>query len=393
MKTKMRIEILLVLTVLLLLQSVTPVQAQAGGAAEMVDYSDIDNWICHPDNEIDLCDQDLSATVVHADGSLTIESWPEHPDPAIDCFYVYPTTSLDAQTYSDLKPGRHEELITTITQFAHFKSQCRVFAPIYRQITIQALMSNAGNLAGNDQVNYQDVLLSFQYYLENYNNGRGFVLIGHSQGTSLLIELMRNEIDGKPIQNQLVSAILAGNPVVVPKGQDVGGTFQNIPLCRADNQIGCAINFMSYRDTIPPEGFAIFGRAPNAESEVGCTNPANLADEGPAPLDAYLSNIGEIAAAVAPMPDWTNPRQEITTRFVKVPGLLFGRCVNNETYSYLEMSVNADSSDPRADDIRGDLYQGPAISAAWGLHLIDMTIVQGDLVRVVGEQAKAYQHK
>ncbi|PCJ22949.1 MAG: lysophospholipase [SAR86 cluster bacterium] len=362
------------------------------GQDDAVDYADIDNWLCHPDNAIDLCDQDLSATIISPDGSLTIEPWEAHPNPPIDCFYVYPTTSLDQATFSDLKAGRNEEIITAFTQAAHFKSQCRMFAPMYRQITIQALLSNIGSLAGNDQLNYLDVLAAFNHYMENYNEGRGFVLIGHSQGTSLLIELMRNEIDGKPVQEQLVSAILAGNPVIVPKGEDVGGTFQNIPLCRANDQIGCAINFMTYRDTIPPEGFAIFGRAPDDQTQAGCTNPANLAG-GSGELDAYLSNIGEIVQAVAPMPNWTNPPQEITTRFVKVPGLLSARCVNTETFNYLEMSVNADPNDARTDNIRGDLYQGSQISAVWGLHLIDMTITQGNLVAIVGEQAQAYANK
>ncbi|MBT3529406.1 MAG: DUF3089 domain-containing protein [Gammaproteobacteria bacterium] len=359
------------------------------------DYSDIDNWICHPGNQIDLCDQDLSATVISPDGGLTIEPWPEKTDPAIDCFYIYPTTSLDQQSFSDMSPGRNEELITTFTQFAHFKSQCRVFAPIYRQITIQALMSNAGDLANNDALNYQDVVSSFKYYLENHNEGRGFVLVGHSQGTSLLIELIRNEIDGKPLQQQLVSAILAGNPVIVPKGKDVGGTFENIPLCRSNTQLGCAINFMTYRDSVPPEGFALFGRAPDTDSEAACTNPANLsAAEGEsAVLDAYLSNIGEIVQAVAPMPDWTNPPQDISTRFVKVPGLLSARCVNTGTYNYLEMSVNADPADARTDDIRGDLMQGSEVSAMWGLHLIDMSISQGNLVSIVASQSRAWQSR
>ncbi len=355
-----------------------------------VNYGDINSWLCHPDNQLDLCDQDLSATVVYPDGSLSIEPWEANPNAPIDCFYVYPTTSLDQATFSDMNAGLNEETITTFTQAAHFNAECRMFAPIYRQITIQALLSAAGNLAGNDQLNYLDVVAAFNYYLANYNNGRGFVLIGHSQGTSLLIELMRNEIDGKAIQQQLVSAILAGNPVIVPKGEDVGVTFQNIPLCRSDNQIGCAINFMTYRDrTPPPAASAIFGRAPSADTEAGCTNPANLSG-GAGELDAYLSNIGEIVQAVAPMPDWTSPPKQISTRFVKVPGLLSARCVNNETFNYLEMTVNADANDARTDDIRGDLYFGQQISADWGLHLIDMSIVQGDLVRIVGEQAKAY---
>ena len=369
-----------------------PVSAQETEAAEpaAVDYGDIDNWLCHPGNTLDVCDHDVSATIVNADGSVELEAWTANPDPAIDCFYIYPTTSLDEGTYADLHPGRHEEVITAFTQFARFKSVCRVFAPVYRQITIPALLMNVGNLANNDQRNYLDVANAFNHYLENHNDGRGFVLVGHSQGTSLLIELIRNEIDGKPLREQLVSALLVGSSVVVPKGEVAGGSFNEVPLCESAGQIGCVISYATYRDNLPPggEGMFLFGRAPNDASEVACFNPANPGGAGE--LDAYLSNIGEIFQRVAALPVWSSAAPEIATPFVKVPGLLSARCVNDGTYHYLEVSIAADPADPRTDEIRGDVLLNGEINAPWGLHLIDMTLAMGNLVDIVGMQAETY---
>ena len=384
------ISIRLVLVSLLVLPSLSAAQQEA--VSDTPDYASLDSWLCHPDNELDLCDQAVTITTVAPDGSLSETILEEHPDPPIDCFYIYPTTSLDSGTNSDMHPGRHEEIVTTFTQFAPFKSQCRVFAPIYRQITIAGLLANAGNLAGPENTNYQDVLASMRYYMENYNNGRGVVLVGHSQGTSLLIEILRNEVENKPEQDLLVSAILAGNPVIVPEGQDVGGTFQTIPLCRSASQTACILNFMTYRDSIPPEGFALFGRGAGEETQAGCTNPANLAG-GSGEFDAYLSNVGEVVQFVAPLPDWTNPPIQIDSKLVRVPGLLSGRCVYDGTFNYLEMSVNADPNDARTDDIRGDLYQGTEISREWGLHLVDMTVVMGNLLDIVRQQAAAYTNR
>ena len=361
-----------------------------------VDYGDIDNWLCHPGNSLDVCDHDVSATIVNAEGSVEPEAWVADPDPAIDCFYVYPTTSLDEDTFADLHPGRHEEVITAFTQFARFKSVCRVFAPVYRQITIPGLLMNAGNLANNDQRNYIDVANAFNHYLENHNDGRGFVLVGHSQGTSLLIELIRNEIDGRPLQDQLVSAILAGNSVVVPKGESTGGSFSEVPLCEDAGQTGCIISYATYRENLSPgdEGMFLFGRAPNDESEIACFNPANPANpDEQGELDAYLSNIGEIFQAVGPMPVWSSSAREITTPFVKVPGLLNARCVNDGAYHYLEVSIAADPADPRTDDIRGDVLLNGEINAPWGLHLIDMTLAMGNLVDIIGRQAEAYAER
>ena len=369
-----------------------PASAQDMDAAA-VDYANIDNWLCHPDNELDVCAHDLSASIVHADGSVEIEDWGGNADPAIDCFYVYPTTSLDEATYADLRPGRHEEIITTFTQFARFRSVCRTFAPIYRQVTVAGLMANAGNLARNEQPNYQDVAGAFDYYLENHNEGRGFVLVGHSQGTGLLTELIRNEIDGTPLRERLVSAVLAGFSVVVPRGEIVGGSFDHVPLCESADQVGCVISYASYREDVPPgsEGLYLFGRAPDAESEVACFNPANPGGEGE--LDAYMSNIGEIFQGVDPMPTWSAAAPEITTPFVKLPGLLSARCVNEGDFHYLEISIHANPSDPRTDEIRGDVLAEGQMVPSWGLHLIDMTLAMGNLVDIVGRQAEAYARR
>ncbi len=354
------------------------------------DYSKIENWLCHPDNKSDACDRDLSTTVIAPDGSFSTEKWPENDDPAIDCFYVYPTTSLDETGNSDMVPGEQGELITAYLQTARLRSQCRVFGPMYRQVTIPALRSRmtGGSLRGDGTMTIKDVTAAWNYYLENDNNGRGVVLIGHSQGAGLLARMMAAEIDGKPVQKQLVSAIISGSSIMVPKGKDVGGTLKNIPLCRSADQIGCVITFSSYRDTIPPINTSMFGRG-RGELVSGCTNPAALGG-GKAELDHHLSTVGEISTSYKEYKPWTNPPKKIPSPFVSLPGLISGECVEKDGFSYLEVSMNPDPNDPRADDVAGDLWAGEEINRGWGLHLIDMSVTMGNLVDVVESQAKAY---
>ena len=67
-------------------------------------------------------------------------------------------------------------------------------------------------------------------YLARYNQGRPFVLIGHSQGSALLIELIAREIEGRPVARQMKLAILPGYNVLVPPGKLVGGSFKSTPL-------------------------------------------------------------------------------------------------------------------------------------------------------------------
>jgi hypothetical protein len=360
-------------------------------AAPKNDYRDGRNWLCRPDRlpgQVDACEADLTTSIVNANGKVTTESFVENPQAPIDCFYVYPTVSLDPTPNADMQPGPEEHHIIR-QQFARFGSKCRRFAPLYRQITLTALQAMvAGSVMKIDgQVGYADVLDAWNDYLKHDNQGRGVVLIGHSQGASVLMELIAKEIDGKPIQDKLVSALLLGWNVAVPKNQEIGGAFKSIPLCRTEIQAGCVVTYASFRATSPPPSNARFGRLPNDDLAVACTNPASLKG-GSAPLHAYLSN--REANNAAPPPPWAKDAKPLTTPFVSVPGLLSAECINKDGASYLAITMNGDPQDPRVDDIAGDVIRNGSIQRDWGLHLIDMNLAMGNLVHIVGEQAKGY---
>jgi hypothetical protein len=78
---------------------------------------------------------------------------------------------------------------------------------------------------------------------------------------------------------------------------------------------------------------------------------------------------------------------------VSVPGLLTAQCKSNESATYLEVTVHGDPSEPRAHDISGDLLAAGRVQADWGLHLVDVNIAMGNLVDIIGEQAKAWGAK
>jgi hypothetical protein len=356
------------------------------------DYSKPETWLCRPGKANDACAADLSTTIVTAEGRLTQEAFKPDPRAPIDCFYVYPTVSVDAGGNSDMNAGP-EEINVARVQFARFGSQCRLFAPLYRQATLTALRAaTAGKPVAVDRaLGYNDVLDAWNYYLQHDNNGRGVVLIGHSQGSGVLNQLIRREIDGKPVQARIVSALLLGSNVAVPKGKDVGGAFTSMPLCRSAEQTGCIITYVSFRSTSPPPPDSRFGRVEGEGMEAGCTNPAALAG-GKGPLHAYLSaGPTQIVSSAAPPPAWVTPAETIATPFVSVPGLLTAQCVSNEKGSYLEITVNGDPHDPRTDDIAGDVMANGKPVPSWGLHLIDVHAAMGNLVEIVGKQAKAFR--
>jgi hypothetical protein len=357
------------------------------------DYGDAKNWLCRP-GQRDACAVDLATMIVAGDGKMTREEWKSNPNAPIDCFYVYPTVSRDPTPNSDMIPGPEENGVIA-AQFARFASQCKPYAPLYRQATLTALRAAAAGTPMNADrmLAYNDVLDAWNYYLQHDNNRRGVVLIGHSQGSGVLTQLIRNEIDGKPVQSQVISSLLLGTSLPVPKGKDVGGAFQYIPLCRSSTQTGCVITYASFRSTIPPPTNTRFGRVAGENIEnmmAACTNPAALGG-GSGPLHAYLPSGGRsvTGSSAEPRP-WVNPPKPINTRFVSVPGLLTAQCVSDEHGSYLEVTVHGNPAGPRTDDIVGDVMTNGQVNASWGLHLIDVNLAIGNLISIVRDQGKAY---
>ena len=222
-------------------------------------------WLCRPPADPGPCRDSLQTTVQRADGTTrTVD--PGFPArPKVDCFYVYPTVSGQPTTNATL--AKDPEVVAIAHyQAERFSEQCRVFAPVYRQLTLNSIF--AGDAAARAQgaaLAYSDVLAAWRAYLAKDNRGRGVVLIGHSQGSFMLRALLRNEIDRKPAQRKrLVSALLLGGNVLVRKGKDAGGDFRHVPACRAARQTGCVIAYSTFGEPAPPAD-SRFGRTPTTD--------------------------------------------------------------------------------------------------------------------------------
>jgi hypothetical protein len=353
-------------------------------------YADPAHWLCRGDTD-DVCDHDLDATSVKAKGKTRVERWRPAKHPKFDCFYVYPTISSDPGGNSDLVPGDAEELFVVRQQAARLGSVCRVFAPVYRQVTLTALIGILGGMPVDVDrtLAYDDVVDAWKHYIANDNAGRGVLLIGHSQGAGLLVSLIKNEIDPSPVlRGRLVSAILLGTSLQVPEGRDVGGDFANIPLCHTPRDTGCAISYASFRANAPPPANSLFGGSSRPGWKAACTNPASLRG-GKGWLHPYLPTDGaSLPILMVPPPTWVDPaKRPITTPFVTLPRFVEAECAEHGGFSYLALRVAGNPADPRIDDIGGDL------TPEWGLHLIDANVAMGDLVAIARRQGRAYRHR
>ncbi|HXQ59325.1 MAG TPA: DUF3089 domain-containing protein, partial [Acidimicrobiales bacterium] len=359
-----------------------------GAVAARTDTAGVE-WLCRPGQLPDPCDDSLTATVVPESGPSSIQRSSDASHPGIDCFYVYPTVSTQSGANADLAVDPAETAVAQY-QASRFSQECRVFAPIYPQLTLKAIATPADLTAADLTKAYAGVVAAWQDYLAHDNDGRGVVVIGHSQGAAMLIGLLRQKVDGDAtVRRRLVSAIILGGNVTVPVGKTVGGSFQHIPACTSTTATGCVIAYSSFDQ--PPPSNSLFGRPgagvsglipgskPSATGlQVLCVNPASPSG-GVGPLVPYFPS-SEVSAGLR-----ANGAQgpTVTTPWVTQPGLYTGECKYENGASWLQVSGPVHAGDPRPVVMQ-------AIGPTWGLHLVDVNISLGNLVSLVGDESRAY---
>ncbi len=254
------------LLVLVVLGTAAALPSSAGAAPSTV-------WLCKPGLRGNPCTPGLSTTRFSPAGRrLGRENVRAVKNPKFDCFYVYPTVSGQSTVQANLQIDPEERSIA-LYQAARYSQYCRVYAPMYRQATLQSIGNPALLTPAVRAAVYADALNGWTTYLRKYNKGRGVVLIGHSQGTFVLRALIAAEIDPKPaIRGKLISALLLGGNVSVRKGKDVGGDFQHIRACHSTTQLQCVVAFSTFDAPVPAD--SKFGRTTTAGPALRPAQPA-----------------------------------------------------------------------------------------------------------------------
>ena len=139
--------------------------AAEAGAVTASDYSDPANWLAIPE--------------------ITKE---------VDTFYIYPTAFMDSSEGAPMVCEIDSEILRAgakgcyQTQGILYEESTNVFAPYYRQINMVVAASAPAEerealLEGAPKA---DLLAALDYYFENLNGGRPFILAGHSQGSQMM---------------------------------------------------------------------------------------------------------------------------------------------------------------------------------------------------------------
>lgn len=222
---------------------------------EAPDYDFLKYWIAHPEKE-DMAD------LVPGKGEL--QEYQETSD--VDVFFIYPTIYQGKQDKehpwiadaNDKKLNKRIGQTTIKNQASVFNSVAKIYAPLYRQAHLNVYY--AGDLKLKVEAlefAYTDVRRAFQYYLENWNNGRPIIIASHSQGTTHAVSLLREFFENRPLIDQLVSAYIVGMPLAKD-------TFSDIPICDDPGDTGCWLTWNTFRrDYYPPGHEYLYRRALN----------------------------------------------------------------------------------------------------------------------------------
>lgn len=346
-------------------------------------------WLCRPGEHHDPCRPGLSTTVYSPTLKFTRVIHPRPvAHPSFDCFYVYPTVSDQTTTLANRRIDPEERSIA-LYQAARYSQYCRVFAPMYRQVTVPALQSGNHESPAQLRTPLRDVENAFATYLRRYNHGRPFVLVGHSQGSFVLEQLIAQRIDSRPaVRRRLLSAVLMGGNVLVKAGRGIGGTFHHIPACRSSTQLGCVIAFSTFDQ--PPPANSLFGRTSVPGEQVLCTNPAALAT-GSSTRAGSAADVhpifpsapfapGTLIAAGISLLHLAQPHPP--TVWFSEPGAYRAHCSGAGGAHVLQITPLAGAQTPT-----------PSPDPTWGLHLLDANVALGDLLTVVRRQAATYGHR
>jgi hypothetical protein len=202
-------------------------------------YANENSWAALP-NRHDAADILPSDTV--KDGQATA---------AVDVFFIHPTTfiykdSMWNAAIDDATINERTDSAVLKNQASVFNGSGKIYAPRYRQAHLKSYFNVANGGRKAIYLAYTDVRRSFQYFLDNYNNGRPIIIASHSQGSTHATLLLQEFFDGTELSDQLVAAYLPGMPIRVD-------SFDYIPPCYAYDDIECFVSWCTFAKGHYPE--------------------------------------------------------------------------------------------------------------------------------------------
>ncbi len=167
---------------------------------------------------------DASQPVTIATDYSKAAHWLSIPAPImpVDVFYLYPTCwqkvdSTDPNICNIDNPSMLAGALPAFKrQATAFETFANVYAPYYRQAdagyTLKLQEDLREQVIGG--IPTSDAIAAFSYYILHYNQGRPYILAGHSQGSNVLIHMLSGYLKENPeVYQRMIAAYVIGYPV------------------------------------------------------------------------------------------------------------------------------------------------------------------------------------
>ena len=240
-----------------------------------------------------------SETVGAAPDYSRKECWYKIPDAVkdVDTFYVYATEyimgSLEegAPEFASLDNAEMLEGVQ-VEYDAHatvFEESTNVYVPYYRQSGLQYagdVFKKDGNIdAAISGVCYDDITAALDYYFENINGGRPFIIAGHSQGSAIIRLVLKKYFkEHTDRYERMVAAYVIGYSIT---REDLE-TYPHMKFAEGETDTGVIISWNTEGIKNVEENAPNVATLPNGI----CINPLNWKrDETYAPASENLGSL------------------------------------------------------------------------------------------------------
>ena len=193
-----------------------------------IDYSLSQSWAAMPGTQ-----SSATATPIGS-GLSSLEA-----TATVDVFYIHPTTYYKDLVNAPIDDPDAAAMTDSVLklQAAAFNSVARIYAPRYRQMTLSLFGGSEDALQEPLNIAYEDIRQAFRYYIENLNQGRPFIIAGHSQGSNHAQRLLIEEVAGKPCADRFIAAWIPG--LALPRSMLDSSAGGGLAACSTSQQIGC----------------------------------------------------------------------------------------------------------------------------------------------------------
>lgn len=244
-------------------------------------------------------------------GKYWFESSSQYKGKPVDIFYIYPTINSEplsnrgsVPAYTDIsraevRNAAKKNQVYNKTVYA--ADDFNFFAPYYRQMTTKVFAMSNTERKFRAKLSAADVRRAFQYYMRTFNNGRPFILLGHSQGSQMLLELLKHGMTDKQY-DQMVAAYLMGYEITE---KDLDKFPHRLKPAMGETDRGVVISYNSVT--------SMEGKSPLFANTVVCINPLNWRTDGvlaSADLHKGIVRYDKKAKAYKTTPGYTSVRIE-----------------------------------------------------------------------------------